>query len=697
LNSKPSLDVVQVMENLIRDREEDDRLIHEGLSKCQHGITGACRDVLLDNNPIKVLTDFLVTQRKIRESEDFQSWRFVGYPLELNYTNATIITSDPYKIAVGGIPRNSFLIMVPANFEDFPPHFILLCVLESAPTPLSREVQQTYFELQKRSMPELDLFTQSELQWGALKTSVIGMYYPNPEEIEKIEFSGDLNNFLSAHKYELFSPDVKVLDLIINSLVPEENSFPIGKTRLTECRLPLPGKTQLQVDVKVSTRDLRGTRTALFGKTRQGKSNVAKKIAQSIIETTNEKNNVGQLIFDINGEYANDNPQDNNKSLYSVYADKCEVFAFSPRKGSNAHVLRMNFYEDPEVSHGILADLLEEQNRGSIYIQGFISAEIPTIESLDQIEDEGERQRAQRKILMYWAILKKGGFEADEKTLNGLLKRRINKSSVSKFDPSYNRRFKDALYSSCTAPQITNLDNLVNEYINISEFLRSQRGDEPILYSDSGNPLFDDEDRKLLNFLNPISGAGPSVIYPFTSYHHKNAGNIFKKIIDFIDKGKTIILDLGNANPKIMAYYSDKLCYEVFRSQMDKFTSNKLGDQFVQLYFEEAHNLFPQTDDVTNIYSRIAKEGAKYHIGMVYSTQSPSTINKDLLAQTENFFVAHISSREEVRTLSKLNVAYEDIQEDILQTKTPGYIRMLTRSHRFVVSVQTDLFLGRSA
>ena len=58
-----------------------------------------------------------------------------------------------------------------------PPHFIPLFVRESAATPSSRDVQQTYFELQKRSMPELDVFTQSELQWGALKTSVIGMFY----------------------------------------------------------------------------------------------------------------------------------------------------------------------------------------------------------------------------------------------------------------------------------------------------------------------------------------------------------------------------------------------------------------------------------------------------------------------------------------------------------------------------------------
>jgi DNA helicase HerA-like ATPase len=119
-----------------------------------------------------------------------------------------------------------------------------------------------------------------------------------------------------------------------------------------------------------------------------------------------------------------------------------------------------------------------------------------------------------------------------------------------------------------------------------------------------------------------------------------------------------------------------------------------LGNHFVQLYFEEAHNLFASSDndEGTKIYRRFAKEGAKYHIGMVYSTQSPTTINSDLLAQTENFFIAHLSSRDDVNKLAKVNVAYETLSEDILQAKTPGYIRMLTRSHRFVVSMQALRF-----
>ena len=111
--------------------------------------------------------------------------------------------------------------------------------------------------------------------------------------------------------------------------------------------------------------------------------------------------------------------------------------------------------------------------------------------------------------------------------------------------------------------------------------------------------------------------------------------------------------------------------------QESKFVNNKLNNTYVQLYFEEAHNLFPVKDsDLTGVYARFAKEGAKFHIGMVYSTQSPSTINKELLAQTENFFVGHLSSRDEAYALSRLQVAFTGVEDDILRAKTPGFMRM---------------------
>lgn len=639
------------------------------------------------NHPLRVLKEFLDKEVSFEKAKLYDQMRFVGYVLDIGYGEVRIITSDPFKVAVGGIPRNSLLIMCPSSFENsgisVPPHFTLLRVLDTAPTPLSGEVQQTYFELQKKSMPELDIFTQSELQWGALKTSVLGMFYPHPEKPDAIEFSGDLNNYVSAHKYKIYAPDDPLLDLVSNSIVPNENRFQIGKLRLTECRLPLPNKKQPDVKIYLSTNDFMGCRTAMFGKTRLGKSNVVKLIVQSLIETTKDSNNIGQLIFDINGEYANDNPQDNNLSIASGYPDKCIVYALTKKEKTPSKPLRIDFYEHPDSSHKIIATLLREDGRNSVYIERFLSVDIPSFEKLAELE-YGDKTRAATKILIYWGILKKAGFNADESKLKSMLG----------FDPGLNDNAMNLIFGSDKTKWIKpkSLDDLISFFEKVAEKDRESK----IPSSTKGKNRFDADDEALFNFLKPTStvSAGPGLLQKLRIYHDPKAGNFVTEILAELDQGKTVILDLGNANEEVMQYFSRELSTAVFRHQTDKFTNNNLSDHFIQLYFEEAHNLFKDNDnsEETRIYRRFAKEGAKYHIGMVYSTQSPTTINADLLAQTENFFIAHLASQDDVNKLGKVNVAYESLKHDILQAKTIGYIRMLTRSHRFVVSMQALRF-----
>jgi hypothetical protein len=414
-----------------------------------------------------------------------------------------------------------------------------------------------------------------------------------------------------------------------------------------------------------------------------GKSNVVKLIIQSLIETTKKAKNVGQLIFDINGEYANDNPQDDNLSIAGAYPDYCVVYALTKKEKTQSKPLKLDFYEHPESSHKIIGTLLREAGRGSIYIERFLSVDIPSLDELSELE-YGDKNRATRKILIYWAILNKAGYDADLQKL---------KSKMS-IDPKLNKDAMEKIFGKETKnwPKINSLDDLTSFFERVIDVDRQSK----IPSSTHNKNLFDSDDEALFNFLEPTSSvsAGPGLLQRYRIYHDKNAGNFIAQILDELDNGKTVILDLGNANEEVMHYFSRELSLAVFRNQTTKFTSNKLGNHFIQLYFEEAHNLFGFNDnsDDTLIYRRFAKEGAKYHIGMVYSTQSPTTINPDLLAQTENFFIAHLSSQDDVNKLAKLNIAYDSLRNDILQAKTIGYIRMLTRSHRFVVSMQALRF-----
>lgn len=645
------------------------------------------------HHPLRILREFLKQELANERAKRYDDLRFVGYVLDIGYDSATIITADRFKINVGGVPRNSLLIMTPSNLDSLPLHFTMLRVLESAPTPLSKEVQQTYFELQKKSMPELDVFTQSELQWGALKSGILGMFYEHLERENAVEFSGDVNNFISAHKYRVYAPDNDLLNLIINSLVPEENRFELGQLRLTECRLGYR-RQQARVKVFISANDLKGCRTAMFGKTRLGKSNVVKLIVQGILEATKIDDSVGQLIFDINGEYANDNPQDNDCSIRSAYANRTQVYALTKRAETPSKPLRLNFYERPESCIGVIKSLLEKDSRNSDYIRSFTNVELPSIESILSLPSE-KRDRSIRKIQIYWAILHKAGFPTNS---DKLIAKGLSGYNAKGFNPHFSKTLREAAYKFAGEKSIPDhpesLDELVSELEVIGHFVRENSTDKALKSTSSGSGILDASDIALLRFLKPNSNSsGPIILRAYLPLHSPNAGNFIEEILNLLDNGKTVILDLGNATDAIRRYFSDMLSWEVFGHQEKKFVTNKLKENYVQLYFEEAHNLFPQNDDVTTIYSRFAKEGAKYHIGMVYSTQSPTTINKDLLAQTENFFIAHLSSQDQVNALGRVNVAYESLRGDILQAKTPGYMRVLTRSHRFVVSVQARKFV----
>ncbi len=651
------------------------------------GIVSMVDNSSIQNNPIRKVKEFIDKQNQYKSVNDVDHWRFVGYVLDISYESAQIITNDTYKIAVGGIPRGSFLILVPANFERVQPHFTLLRVKEICATPLSQQVQQTYFEMHKRSMPELDIWTQADLQWGSLRCDTLGMFYADPNNVDRLAFSGDVNNVVSAHKYEVYAPDEELLNVIVNGTVRNELQEEIGHLRTMECMFGVEKQASGSIPVKISMKDFMGCRTAMFGKTRLGKSNVVKLIAQGMLDATAETHNVGQLIFDINGEYANDSDQD-NVSLRSANPDRCEVYALTPRPGTPSRVLKLNFYENASACKDILGSLLSNAGRNSIYVTSFASVILPTPDAINEM-DVDEKNHAIRSIQIYWAILKEAGFAVDENKLKGL--KYMYNNYIKPLEPHFAKDVRAKVYGNGSEQkQPETLSEIAEELKAFMACYRANGEDQKRAF---GKEVFKQDEMSLLGFLSPKSGSGSVMLSQFKNLHSDKASDFESEIIFFLKEGKTVILDLGNASDEIRKYFSDLLSKAVFNEQEKQFVSNSLGDRYIELYFEEAHNLFPpQTKDNQDVYSRFAKEGAKFHIGMVYSTQSPSTISKELLVQTENFFVGHLASMDETKALTHTQIAFSGVEEDILRARTPGFMRMLTMSNRFVIPIQANLY-----
>jgi len=211
----------------------------------------------------------------------------------------------------------------------------------------------------------------------------------------------------------------------------------------------------------------------------------------------------------------------------------------------------------------------------------------------------------------------------------------------------------------------------------------------------SGKPYFDGIHECFLRMLSSKSISGPKKITPFKDYHDPRGSNLAESIVKEVEQGKTVLIDLAQADQQVSQFYTEMLVKAVLARQMEKFATlnpEEFEKQSVLFYFEEAHNLFRSDDkDLKSTYNKLAKEGAKFRIGMVYATQSMTTLSPDLLKNTENFFIAHLNDDREVKEIER-RYEFAGLGLDIQRARSKGYIRMITLSHRYALPVQIRLF-----
>lgn len=194
---------------------------------------------------------------------------------------------------------------------------------------------------------------------------------------------------------------------------------------------------------------------------------------------------------------------------------------------------------------------------------------------------------------------------------------------------------------------------------------------------------------------------GVRAISPVRISHDPNTrGDFAQAVVNDLLQGRLVIFDQSLGDPDQNKQASERIMWSIFNRQKEAFIAPE-RDQTgaikppsdVLVYAEEAHNLLPVNtpSGILSIWSRIAKEGSKYRIGFVYATQEPSSIQSNIMKNTDNWFVAHLNNADETKELRKY-YDFDDFVQSILQVPDPGFLRMRTLSNPYIVPLQVNRF-----
>ena len=653
----------------------------------------------------------------------------------VDFREAHVVTNDSFLYPAHGVPEHCFLIACTAelthdelagSIDPDEQEIILLRVEGSIALPdegdrhrlrarAAFDVLAGAQQTPPRPREEVvDQLTASVMQTFALRCRVLGTFYDEQVNGQPtLLFGADVDGLYGSSHYFVYKPYGASLERIVNHLraageaeaLVEIGTVRYASTRRRELKAAADGKPT-NVPVRVNIVDFIGRKSALFGMTRLGKSNALKTICAHIAEYGYQnKLPIGQLIFDPAGEYANVNVQDQ-----TALAQLGETLVRRYRYGATAveieanpdlSALALNFYARNQLE--AVWDLCQTVALQEPTPPGFLKAfaDADPLGVNDEVEDNpnetfANKTKTKRVLFLFYALLAKLELAAPSRFRIYVPLSKTLRQELAGLDSRLAYLADDdQLKADDKLQQGGAVKCSPNEALVIAEVIaENAQTDSPgpeVTNWWSASPRI----AAVGVMIAPHGHRGFKALLDVKPFHSPLSSEDYAhKIFDDLVEGRIVIVDLSKGTDRVLQGASERVIRHVLAKQAGLFAAGETPHR-IQICLEEAHRLFARDKFVkstsTDPYVTMAREAAKFNLGMIFATQEPAAVDESVLNQTSNWIVAHLNDEAQVKQIEG-RYEFKRFKDQILSAEDPGFVRLKTASSRYVLPVQIHRF-----
>ncbi|WP_418264195.1 ATP-binding protein [Flavobacterium faecale] len=413
--------------------------------------------------------------------------------------------------------------------------------------------------------------------------------------------------------------------------------------------------------VKVNINDFFGAHSAILGNTGSGKSCTISSMIQTLFNKDNYSA-VGAsfIFFDVNGEYHKAFSQLKNEDIDVKY------FSINEKKNHESFEYKKKITKNIEYGDFKLPHWFLNIDEWALLLQASERTQLPILRSalgFSQNMDDMTRNHIYASNILYVYENWESAVSKRQRIISLIDKAKFTDIDVA----GYN-----AMYGNMTAENEAKFKTSVKKYINFDTFNAPKYSNDLFEFSKFGDNIDEAILYEEFHGNKQIRDYCSSLITRYKSLKDREEFNFlsqnnvdFNKDL-FLDdllgvegnkkKTQVTLIDLNSVEDEVVEVISCVITRMIFERLKNIPERNSFP---INLVLEEAHRYISEHKssnfgEANKIFERVAKEGRKYGLFLMVSSQRPSELSKTVLSQCSNFIIHRIQNPDDLNHIRQM-------------------------------------------